>query len=267
MRWESGTPGKGIALGMLPDWFFYGLTLVLGIAVGSFLNVCIFRIPLGQEVVRTASHCMACGHDLAWYDNIPLVSWIRLGGRCRYCGEPISKQYPAVEALNGVLWLVTVVLGGVCLYSFLCCLVISALIVLSVIDFRTLEIPFGINLFILICGVVAAFADPAGLKSHLIGMVIVSVPLEIILLASGGRAIGGGDVKLFFAAGLMLGMSGTLVAFILACFFASVIHIARMKLLGAGRVLAMGPYIAMGIMGSMWFGPGLVDWYLGLFGM
>ena len=249
----------------MPDMFYYILTLILGVCVGSFLNVCIFRIPLGQEVVKTPSHCLTCGHRLAWYDNIPLFSWFSLKGKCRYCGTPLSKQYPLVEALNGLAWLITVVLGGVNLTSYICCAVISALLVLSVIDFRTLEIPLGINVFILICSVAATAIDRGSLADHIWGMLIISLPLELLLLVSGGRAIGGGDVKLFFAAGLLLGLAGTVTAFMLSCLLASVIHIARMKLLGADRVLALGPYISMGITLSIWFGKPIVDWYLGFF--
>ena len=83
----------------------YIFVTILGILVGSFLNVVIYRVPKKEEFVKTSSHCMSCGHKLAWYDNIPLLAWLMLGGKCRYCKEKISVQYPMVEALNGLLWL------------------------------------------------------------------------------------------------------------------------------------------------------------------
>lgn len=260
---------------MLPDIYYEIVTFVIGIAVGSFLNVCICRLPEQGDIVREPSHCMSCGHRLAWYDNIPLVSWTLLRGRCRYCGAAISLQYPLVELANGVLWLVTVMLLGADISAYIYCAVISAMLVLSIIDIRTFEIPFGINVFIFICGLaevaadgIAAYSASEPLKgvliNHIGGMLIVSIPLWLLLVASRGRAIGGGDIKLFFAAGLVLGLGRTLIAFILACAFASVIHVARMKLAGADAKLAMGPYISAGICASLWFGDTIAAWYMSL---
>ena len=90
------------------------LLFLLGLCVGSFCNVLIYRIPKGEEFVKTASHCMTCGHNLSWFELIPLVSWLVQGGKCRSCGTKLSVQYPIVEALNGGMWLITGILfrGG-----------------------------------------------------------------------------------------------------------------------------------------------------------
>lgn len=261
---------------MMPPLYYYICTFIFGAAVGSFLNVCIYRIPLKQDIVKESSHCMSCGHRLAWYDNIPIIAWIMLKGRCRYCGTRISPQYPAIELLNAVLWVITVVICGISVVSFIKCFIISALVVLSIIDWRTYEIPFGVNLFIFVCGMVVTVCSAAGyggasdtagmaaVWSHMAGMLVVSVPLWLLLILSRGRAIGGGDVKLFFAAGLALGTASTIVAFFASFLLAAIIHISRMKLTGAESKLAMGPYISAGICISIWFGTHITNWYMNL---
>ena len=146
--------------------------------------------------------------------------------------------------------------------SVIYCLLGSALIVLSVIDFRTYEIPFGINVFILVLGLIHMVLDMHNWSNYVIGLLAVSVPLGIILLVSKGRAIGGGDVKLMAAAGLLLGWEKILLALMIGCIAGSIIHIIRMKAAGADRVLAMGPYLALGIFISALWGDSLISWYL-----
>jgi len=149
--------------------------------------------------------------------------------------------------------------------TILYCLLGSALIVLGVIDFRTYEIPSGINVFILVLGLIRLFTDRANWSLYVIGFLAVSVVLYIILVASDGRAVGGGDVKLMGAAGLLLGWKLIIFAFLLGCILGSVIHLIRMKKSGAGHVLAMGPYLAMGIMIAALWGNTWIEWYLSSF--
>ena len=179
----------------------YILIFAFGIVIGSFLNVCIYRIPQHETVVTERSHCMKCGYQLAWYDMVPVFSWLFLRGRCRKCKAPISPQYPIVEALNGIMYVIIFAVNGLEISSIIYCLLTSALIVLSVIDWRTYEIPFGINIFILVLGILHVFIDHDNWSEYVIGFFCVSVFLEILLLLSGGRAIGGGDVKLMACAG------------------------------------------------------------------
>ena len=240
----------------------YILIFIFGIVIGSFLNVCILRIPLHETIVTERSHCMTCGYQLSWYDMVPVFSWLIYGGKCRKCKAPISPQYPIIEFLNGVCYVVITLVTGFSLESILYCLLASALIVLSVIDWRTYEIPLGINLFILALGILRLILDRSSWQSYLTGFLIVSVLLEVILLLSGGRAIGGGDVKLMAAAGLLLGWKQILLAFFLACVIGSVIHLLRMKLTRAEHVLAMGPYLSAGILISALWGQQLIDLYL-----
>ncbi len=259
----------------------YIIVFLYGVVIGSFLNVCILRIPNGETIVSERSHCMKCGYQLAWFDLIPLFSYIFLRGRCRKCGEKISLQYPLIEALNGILWTVTLAVCGFNMHSILCMAVISAMVVLSMIDARTMEIPVGINIFIFVIAVINfAFSFAGnyinknsftynfftshmdGWLSYVLGFVSVSVFLLLVYFITKGRGIGGGDIKLMAAAGLFLGLKLIIFAFVVACLYACIIHIARMKITKASHVLAMGPYLSAGILSAMWFGKKAVDLYL-----
>jgi leader peptidase (prepilin peptidase)/N-methyltransferase len=205
---------------------------------------------------------MSCGYHLQWFDLIPVLSWLVLRGRCRKCGEKISIQYPLVELTNGLVWMALTAVYGFGIHAVCLCIASSSLLVLSVIDWRTYEIPLSCNLVILAAGIANLMADPAHLISYLIGMVSVSLILYLIVVFSKGRAMGGGDVKLMFAAGLLLGWQNIVLAFFLGCILASVIHTARMKLSGEDRVLAFGPYLSLGIWISMMWGQKMIQWYL-----
>ncbi len=239
------------------------IIFAFGIVIGSFLNVCIYRIPKHETVVTTRSHCMSCGYHLRWYDLVPIFSWLALRGRCRKCGEKISVQYPIIEAANGLLWVATFLICGFQVRTVLYCFAISALLVLSLIDARTFEIPFSCNVFLGILGVVATIFDAEHWVSHVAGFFGVAALLLLVYALTGGRGIGGGDIKLMAATGLLLGFGCNLAGFLFGCLYASVIHIARMKLAGAKSMLAMGPYLAAGTLTAMWFGERIVDWYLG----
>lgn len=246
---------------MAPDIILLSIIFIFGIVIGSFLNVCIYRIPEKEDIVKTSSHCMSCGYHLKWYDMIPLLSFLALRGKCRKCGAKLSVQYPLIEAANGILYVCIVWTGGLSIDSLLYCLLASALLVLSVIDFRTYEIPFGINLFILALGLVRVATDASNILNYLTGLLAVSIVLAILYYATGGRAIGGGDVKLMAACGLLLGWKLIIFAFLLGCVLGAVIHVIRMKVSGEGRVLAMGPYLSMGVLIAALWGERMINWY------
>ena len=242
----------------------YIVIFIFGITIGSFLNVCIYRIPLHQSIVTVSSHCMTSGRKLKWYDMVPVFSWLLLGGKCRSCKSKISFQYPVIESLNGILYVVICLVNGMDLFSLIYCLMTSALLTLSLIDWRTYEIPPGINGFLFILGVAAAVLDRGNLLSHLAGMVCVSGFLGILYLISRGRAIGGGDIKLMFACGLILGWKQIILAFLLGCIIGSVIHLIRIRVQGEGHVLAMGPYLSAGIFLAALWGNAWISWYISL---
>nr|MCR4840588.1 prepilin peptidase [Lachnospiraceae bacterium] len=189
---------------------FYLFVAAFGLLVGSFLNVVIFRVPKEESVVKVRSHCMSCGYQLAWFDLIPVFSWLFLGGKCRKCKAKISAQYPIIEGLNAIFCILIFLAA----YGFdfinvfenfdpvtiLYCMMASALIALSVIDLRTYIIPFGINVFIFCLGIInlayrivkivmidgGSFKE-VGIFNYLIGFIAVSGFLGIIYFASKGR--------------------------------------------------------------------------------
>lgn len=207
---------------------------------------------------------MQCGYQLKWYDLIPLFSWLMLGGRCRKCKAKISVQYPIIEALNGVLYLLAFARFGVSIECLLYCLLASALLVLSVIDFRTYEIPFGINVFIAGLGLVRILTDLSNWAEYVIGFFAVSLFLYVIYLLTRGRGIGGGDIKLMAASGLLLGWQYNILAFLLGCIIGSVCHVIRMRVTKAEHVLALGPYLSIGIFLCAMWGRELINWYLSM---
>jgi leader peptidase (prepilin peptidase)/N-methyltransferase len=245
--------------------FLYIVAFLYGIVIGSFLNVLIFRIPKKENIVQS-SHCMNCGRKLGWRDMVPVFSYIILRGRCRQCGARISIQYPLIEALNGVLYVVVFMAGGFTFSSVLYCLMTSALIVIAVIDERTYQIPVSQNLFLGLLGIIMTVYDFRHILSHIIGAVIVSLFLYGLYYFSSGKAIGGGDIKLMAYAGLLLGAKNIL-AFILACILGSVIHTIRMKVSKRNNLLALGPYLSAGIFIAALWGSRFWTWYLGMMGI
>lgn len=244
------------------ELFFYVMVFIYGILTGSFINVCIYRIPKKENIIMTRSHCMHCGYPLKWYDLVPVFSYMVLRGRCRMCRTKIPLQYPIVEVLNGILWLAVFYFNGISISSVLYCALTSALLVLSVIDYRTFEIPIGINIFIFLIGIVRVISDYYNWYHYIIGMIAVSAFLLLVYALTKGGGIGGGDIKLMAAAGLILGWQLIILSFLLGCVIGSVIHLIRMKVSHAEHVLAMGPYLAAGIYIAVLFGNSMIQWYI-----
>lgn len=242
----------------------YVLILVIGCCIGSFLNVCIYRIPNREDITTTRSHCFSCGNVLKWYDMFPIISYIVLRGKCRKCHAKISVQYPTIELLNGILYLLIVFIKGFEIETIFVCLLASCLIVLSVIDWRIYEIPVGLNVFIAILGVVNLIIHYTDWTNYLIGAFCVSGFMFVLFVLTKGRGIGGGDIKLMFAAGLLLGWQNIILAFALGCIIGSVIHLLRMRLSGEEHVLAFGPYLSVGIMIAALWGEQIIKAYLTL---
>ena len=260
---------------------------IIGLLIGSFLNVCIYRIPKHENITTTRSHCMSCGNVIKWYDLVPVLSYILLKGRCRFCKVKLSFQYPIVELLNGLLYCLIVLVMGLNIQSVLTMALASVLIVIAMIDWRTYEIPFGLNVFIAVLGCLSTVFDllktygmwdysldpnsvrgaflswiPMTLTDHIAGAVCVSGFLLILYLATKGRGIGGGDIKLMVAAGLLLGWKNIILAFVIGCVLGSIIHLIRMKVSKQDHVLAFGPYLAAGILISSLWGERIINAYL-----
>ena len=246
------------------------ILLIFGLLIGSFLNVCIYRIPKKENITTTRSHCMNCGNVIKWYDLVPVISFLLLRGKCRKCGAKLSIQYPIIEIINGLIYCLIFATLGLNLKSVLTMALASTLIVIAIIDWRTYEIPFGLNVFIAILGVILvaiklAEYDFTGACDNIIGAVSVSGFLLILYLATKGRGIGGGDIKLMAAAGLFLGWKSIILAFVIGCILGSVIHLIRMKVSEQDHVLAFGPYLAAGIFIACLWGERIVNSYIAIF--
>lgn len=242
-------------------------TILMGLAVGSFLNVCIYRIPNHNFFDKTRSYCPNCKHELKWYDNIPVFSYIFLGGKCRYCKEKISPIYPTVELLNLALWVGTFMVYRTHIITIIYYIVISTLIVMSFIDLKTREIPDTTHIIILVLALFSfAPVDNIMWQSKLIGAVIISVPLLLIALLTGG--IGGGDIKLFFVLGMLLGVGRIVITFFVATVLAGIVGIGiliAMKKQGRKYELPFGPFIAVGTMVAIFAGTPIIQYYTNLF--
>lgn len=241
-------------------YVFVGL---YGLVIGSFLNVCIFRIPKGEGVVLKRSHCMNCGYELQWYDLIPLFSYIGLRGRCRKCKQHISLQYPLIEALNALLYVAVFLADSFTWQAVLDAFFVSALIVVSVIDFRTMKIPIPLIQFIGVLGIINIALNYRHWYQYIIGFLVIYLPLYLIWRLSDGKWIGGGDVMLMGACALILGYKLVILSFFAACIIGSVVHLVRMKFFGEGRTLALGPYLAIGMILVLLFGQRFLQWYCG----
>ena len=139
---------------------------IFGMLIGSFLNVVIYRIPKGESIVFPSSHCTKCNQKLKWYHNIPLFSWLLLGGRCAYCQEPISRQYPIIEFLTGILWLSLFLKLGLVWYLPFVAISFSALLALTVIDIKYYAVPDSVNIFALVVALVQSNYMDAFINSN-----------------------------------------------------------------------------------------------------
>jgi leader peptidase (prepilin peptidase)/N-methyltransferase len=234
---------------------------IAGLFAGTIVNY-LANGFVEEKKLSFRAKCKNCGNIFRWHDIIPILSFLLLKGRCRSCGAKVNIRFPLVEFASGVLYCIVYMANGRNLLSILYCLMTSAFLVISIVDFSILEIPFLCNAFVFFLGLIASAYDYKNLLSHFIGAICVSIALYIIYMITNGGLIGGGDVKLMAAAGLLLGWKNVVLAFFLACIIGSVIHLIRMRFFGAGRVLAMGPYLCMGLWICSLWGESLIQWYM-----
>lgn len=245
-----------------------GLSLLIGLCIGSFLNVCIHRLPKGESVIRPASRCTACGLSIRWYDNIPVLSFLLLGGRCRGCGGRISWRYPAVEALTGVLFLLIMLRFGLGVRSIFLLIFICGLVVVTFIDLDHEIIPHAVTLPGIPLGLIASFItrDPSprdAAAGALVGAGLVYLVAVYAEVAFQRESMGGGDINLLAMIGAFLGWRQVLLSFFLAvgagaCL--SLLLIASGVLSRKDRI-PFGPFLALGAVVALFGGDGLIDWY------
>lgn len=256
---------------MLPFGFMALCVFLFGAVVGSFLNVCIYRLPLYQSIITPGSRCMSCGTAVRWFDNIPMFSWLFLRGRCRSCGVGFSVRYPFVELLTACLTLLLFVRFGLSVSFVIYFFFIAALIVVTFIDFDHQIIPDEISLPGIGLGFLASFFLPEpGWLSSLAGIVVGWGSFALIfygyLWLTGREGMGGGDAKLLAMLGAFLGLKSVPFIIFASSLVGTVAGLSIMALQRKGRHLAIpfGPYLALGALLYIFYGPQLISWYLQL---
>lgn len=249
-------------LNVIPYPILTGFVLLFGLLVGSFSNVCIYRMPRQESVVFPASHCTACGSPVRPYDNIPVVSYLLLGGKCRSCGVKISPIYPAVESAIGLLITLAYLHFGLSVEFLVTAVVSTVLVIITVIDLQHRIIPDKITLPGIVFGFAAGFYLEGWLDS-LIGFFVGGGLFYLIAVLSRG-GMGGGDIKFIAAAGALVGWQKVLLIIFIGALSGSVVGIALMALKGGTRksMIPFGPFLALGTLLVLYFGDDLVRLYL-----
>ena len=234
------------------------LIIIIGIVIGSFLNVCIYRIPKDESIAFPPSHCTNCKHNLKSFDLIPVISYVFLGGKCRYCHEKISLRYPIIEVVNSILYLLIYLKFGLTIITLKYFILASVLIVIGMIDHDTQFVftkttvfggVVGI-IFIIIQGIIYNNGIFDLILGGLIGFAIIGL---IVFLTKG---MGEGDIEIAVVCGLFLGIKGILLGLFLAIVIGGIfgIIILALKLKNAKEKIAFGPFIAIGCLISMLWG-------------
>ena len=248
-------------------WLIFGG--VIGLCIGSFLNVVIYRLPLGKSIVSPPSKCRNCNYQLQWYDNIPVLSWVFLRGRCRKCGTPVSIQYPIVELITGALFVLVIWLTPVGPLLFSRLLLVCILIALFGIDLEHQILPNIITLPGIVIGVLMSFIAPPGWQDALIGVVLGGGILYAIAagyyLWRREEGMGMGDVKMLAMIGAFLGWKAVIVTLVLSSFAGAFVGLGMMAVQKGGMKYALpfGTFLAIGAVVAMFVGEPLVTWYSG----
>jgi len=246
---------------------------IFGLCIGSFLNVCIYRLPASKSIVHPRSTCSNCGTLIAAYDNIPVLSYLWLKGRCRHCQIKISLRYPIVELLGGLFALGTFLKFGLTLEALIYYLFFAALLIVAFIDIDHRIIPNVITLpGIPIC-FAASFALPTiTYREALLGILIGGGSLFLVAwiysLITKKEGMGGGDIKLLAMMGAIVGWQGVLFTIFLASLVGTLAGLAAMLQSRKGMKLAVpfGPFLSIGSITYIFFGTPLIAWYFNLLG-
>jgi len=259
---------------------------LLGLVVGSLLNVLIDRLPKEEQVLKGRSHCDHCYHQLAWFDLIPLLSFVFLRGRCRYCGKKISWQYPLVELITGVMFLIVSnraieQSSSPVIVTLLHCYIVASLIVIFFTDLKYGIIPDKIVYPVVVLMILFRFVPPSeeskSLLRHLGG---VTLPISyyllvafgvagffwLLILLTKGRGMGFGDVKLAFLMGLILGFPKIIPALYFAFLTGALVSVILIlsKRKKFGQTIPFGPFLVGGTIFSLFYGNEAIKWWLSI---
>ncbi len=257
----------------MPDWPVLACAALLGAILGSFLNVCVYRWPLGQSVVRPRSRCPGCGSPIAWYDNTPLASWLVLRGRCRHCGQRISVQYPLVELACAIFWVAAAARYGVSVETVRMAVFLMLLLGIALTDAHHMVIPDQLSLGGTAIGLILAalpggFPFLAAFLGALVGYVFFWVVKLLAEKAFRKPALGVGDIHMMAMIGAFSGVAGALLAVLFGSVLGLLIGVPlswwRGRLTLMGTYLPLGTFLAMGAAIAFLWGPTLIDWYLRL---
>jgi leader peptidase (prepilin peptidase) / N-methyltransferase len=253
------------------------LVFVLGASVGSFLNVVVYRLPAGLSLLRPPSRCPSCLTRLKPYDNVPVLGWVWLRGKCRYCSLPIAPRYPMVEFLTGYLFLLTFIVFGVSLETPGYWVFISWLLALAFIDLDTMTLPNSLTQSGVVLGLIfqallgwgmgewsgLAHGLVSGFGAAVLGIWVFDLIRMVGSLALGQTAMGGGDAKLAAMIGAWLGWKLMLLSAFLACFVGSVIGMGgiALGLIGRRQHIPFGPYLVLGAGLALFVGPQMLSVY------
>ena len=249
---------------MAADPFLAVAATIAGLCFGSFLNVCLLRLPQDQSLLSPPSTCPQCGQRIAWYDNIPVVSWLVLLGRCRRCGKPISPQYPLIEALVGVLWLAAYITWGFTFHALAAALLGTILLGIGITDARHYLIPDEYTWGGLGLGLALSLAG--GWQGFLQAVIGAAVGFGLLYAVGvAGRwmfkeeAMGGGDIKMMAMVGSFVGWKGVLLTIFAGALFGSLIFVPlswRKK-----RLVPFGVFLAVGAGVTFVWGDAIMEWY------
>jgi leader peptidase (prepilin peptidase) / N-methyltransferase len=258
---------------MSTDPVLIGVAAVFGLLIGSFLNVCIVRWPALESVVSPRSRCPKCGNLIAWYDNIPVISWLVLRAKCRHCQLPIPWRYPLIELLTGCLWVIAVLNYGYSLESLRAAIFGTLLLGIAVTDAREYIIPDEFSIGGTAVGILFAFASlwigvnhphALGWRESLMGAAVGFGLLWLVAWlgakAFGKDAMGGGDIKMMAMIGAFLGWQGVLLTLFLGAVFGTIIFLP-LKLIGRDKLVPFGIFLAIGAALCWVVGPSLIEWY------
>jgi leader peptidase (prepilin peptidase)/N-methyltransferase len=244
---------------------------ILGLAVGSFLNVCIHRLPRKGSIVEPPSSCPTCGYVLRWLDNIPVVSYVMLGGRCRKCRTTISIRYPIVEIVTMSIFLLHYVVFGADVILVPRLLFACVLVVLFAIDLEHHLLPNVITLPGIVVGLAFSTMVPPGIVDAVIGTVLGGGILWLIGEAyyrySGVEGMGGGDVKMLAMIGAFLGWKLVILTLVFSSFAGALVGLLVIAIRRGGMKYALpyGTFLSLAALVSSLFGARIVDWYLRLY--
>jgi leader peptidase (prepilin peptidase)/N-methyltransferase len=253
---------------------YYGIEIVLifilGLIVGSFSNVCIYRIPRNESIIFPASHCPKCRSKIKPVDNIPLLSYILLKGRCRNCKSKISIQYPIVELLTGLIYLIIYLIYGLSIQSLIYIILSSALIIIAFVDLNEQIVPDVISLPGIVIGFIISFFVPyISFINSALGVFAGGGTILIIGLAGSvifkKEAMGGGDVKLAAMIGAFLGWRYIIISLFLGFFLGALAGIVLIlsKIKSREDVVPFGPFIVLGSFITLLWGEQIISWYIG----